>query len=193
MVQIRRKKSFILIVTLLALTAWLDGCGCLIMGRGLVIDEPFTEKKIQMIRHSETTKKDILAWFGPPVAVSRPEMVMKVPHWSKSGSVSEDVPADDFFKRFIATREGAQRPLVYYYEAAHMNWVEYYGYVYNAGGPVYIPPVADRTLTVIRLWILFDEGSGKVVDHQVEKTVEGKPKQKARKKPATNAVGVEIP
>lgn len=190
---IRRRNPIVLIAALCALTVWLDGCGCIIMGRGVVIDEPFTEKKVQMIRHNETSKKDILDWFGPPVAVARAGMVMKVPHWSKVESTSAEVPADDFFKRFITTREQAQKPLVYYYETARLDWTEYYGYVYEAAGPVYIPPLASRTLTVIKLWILLDETSGKVIDHQLEKTKEGKPRQQTAKKPLTNAVGVEIP
>ena len=74
-----------------------------------------------------------------------------------------------------------------------MNWTELYGYFYYAAGPLYIPSVADRTLTVMKLWILLDETSGKVIDHQMEKTEEGKPQQKTAKKPLTNAVGVEIP
>ena len=191
--QIRQKNPIVLIAALWALTAWLDGCGVVIIGRGLIIDEPFTEKKVQMIRHNETMKKDILDWFGPPAAVNRPGSVMKVPHWNKSGSVSSDVQADDFFKRFPASSEKARKPLIYYYEAAQMNWTELYGYFYNAAGPLYIPPVADRTLTVMKLWILLDETSGKVIDHQMEKTEEGKPQQKTAKKPLTNAVGVEIP
>ena len=176
-----------------ALTIWLNGCGYIIVGKGLVIDEPFTEKKVQMIRHNETSKKEILDWFGPPAAVSRPGMVMKVPHWSKSGSSSSDVQADDFFKRFPASSDKAQKPFIYYYETAQMSWTELYGYFYDAAGPLYIPPVAKRTLIVMRLWILLDETSGKVVDHQMEKTVEGKPLQETVKKPLTNAVGVEIP
>ncbi len=191
--QIRRKNPIVLIALLWAITVWLEGCGCVIMGRGLVIDEPFTEKKVQMIRHNETSKKDILDWFGPPVAVAREGTDMKVPHWSKSGSASAEVQADDFFKRFPASSEKARKPLVYYYETAGLNWTEYYGYVYNAGGPVYIPPIANRTLTVMKLWILLDETSGKVIDHQLEMTKEGKPRQKTAKKPPTNAVGVEIP
>jgi hypothetical protein len=183
----------ILIAALCTLTVWLEGCGCVIVGRGVVIDEPFTEKEVQMIRHDETSKKDILDWFGPPVAVARAGAVMKVPHWSKVESASKEVPADDFFERFPASSEKAQKPLVYYYETAQLNWTEYYVYVYNGGGPLYIPPLADRTLTVMKLWILLDETSGKVIDHQLEKTKEGKPQRQTAKKPPTNAVGVEIP
>ncbi len=190
---IRRKNPIVLIAVLLALTVWLDGCGCIIMGRGAVIDEPFTEKKVQTIRHNETSKKDILDWFGPPVAVARAGTVMKVPHWSKVESASAEVPADDFFKRFVTTKEQAQKPLVYYYETARLDWTEYYAYVYNGGGPLYIPPVADRTLTVMKLWILLDETSGNVIDHQLEKTKEGKPPRKIAKKPPVNGAGGETP
>jgi len=192
-VQSRRKNPIVLIAALWALTVWLDGCGCVIMGRGLVIDEPFTEKKVQMIRHNETSKKDILDWLGPPAAVARAGTVMKVPHWSKVESASTEVQADDFFKRFSTTREQAQKPLVYYYETAQLNWTEYYGYVYNAAGPFYIPPLADRTLTVMKLWILLDETSGKVIDHQLEKTKEGKQPRQTAKKPPANAAGGELP
>ncbi len=191
--QIKRKNAIVLIAALWALTVWLDGCGCLIMRRGLVVDEPFTEKKVQMIRHNETSKKDILDWFGPPIAVAREGTVMKVPHWSKSGSASAENPADDFYKRFPGSSEKARKPLIYYYETAQLNWTEYYGYVYDAAGPLYIPPVADRTLTVMKLWILLDETSGKVMDHQLEKTKEGKPQRQTAKKLHTNAVGVETP
>ncbi len=189
----RWKNPIIFIVALWLLVVLLGGCGVAIMGRGLVIDEPFTEKKVQMIRHNETTKNDILDWFGPPVALARTGTAMKVPHWSKSGPTSSDVPADDFFIRFIRSKEQTQKLIVYYYEAARLNWTEFYGFAYNASGPLYIPTVADRPLTVMRLWILVDDVSGKVVDHQFEKTVEGKPQQETPQKPVTNAVGVEIP
>jgi hypothetical protein len=192
-VQIGLKNPIVLIGALLAITVWVAGCGCVIIGRGLVLDEPFTEKKVQMIRHNETSKRDILDWFGPPVAVARAATVMKVPHWSKVESASKEFPADDFFKRFPASSGQAQKPLVYYYETAQLNWTEYYVYVYNGGGPLYIPPVADRTLTVVKLWILLDETSGKVIDHQLEKTKEGKQQRQTANKPPANAGGGETP
>ncbi len=177
----KRKNQIVLIAALWALTVWIEGCGFIVMDRGRVIDEPFTEEKAQSIRNGETTKKDILDWFGPPVAVARAGTVMKVSHWSKSEAASPDVPADDFFKRFSATRDSAQQPLVYYYEAANVDWMELYGFVLDAVAPLYIPFPENRPLTVRKLWILFDEKSGWVIDHQIEKTVEDKPQQKAPK------------
>ncbi len=191
--QIKRKNLIILLAALWALAASLDGCGFITVSSNVVIDEPFTEDKVRMISHGETTKKEILEWFGPPVAVARPGTVMKVPHWSKNITKAEDVPADDFFKRFTASREQAQAPLAYYYEAASLSWTELYGFVLEAAGPLYIPSPENRPLTVRKLWILFDEKSEKVVDHQVEKMIEGKLQQETPKKPVINAVGVEIP
>jgi hypothetical protein len=191
--RIRRKNPIGLIAALWMLSVWLHGCGIVIMDRGLVIDEPFTEKMALLIRHNETTKKDILDWFGPPAALARPGTVTKVPHWSKSGSASSDVPADDFFKRFVAAREQVQKPLVYYYEAARLDWTEFYWWLFNGAGPLYIPPVEKRPLTIMTLWVLVDEESGNVVDHHVEMTAEGRSEQETPDRPAADAEGAKIP
>ncbi len=175
MVRIKRKNAVILISAIWLLTTMLNGCGFIILSKGAVIDEPFTEEKVQLIRRNETTKKDILEWFGPPAAVARPGSVIKVPGWNKSGSASMDMPGDAFFKHFRTIGVPLQRSLVYYYETAKMDWAELHAWFYTVEGPLHVPSVEDRTLTVIRLWILIDEASGKVEDLQMEKTVDEKP------------------
>ncbi len=166
----------------LAGLSWLTGCGCLIVGRETVIDEPFTQEQAAKIRPGVTTRHDILEWFGPPSAVGRPGTVMKEPRWSKTGAATSDIRAEEDAGRFDGAWERMQRPLLYYYESARLNWTEY-GIVGNGGGgPIYIPPDKKRTLTVKRLWVLIDESSGIVVDHRMETEVEGKSQPDASKK-----------
>jgi hypothetical protein len=182
-----------LILLLWALSILPPGCGFFAVGRTIVIDEPFTDKNVQKVRPGATTRAEILDRFGPPLAVVRPGEAIKVPHWNRRGVFLEDVPADGYFSRFDASTPQARKPVVYYYEAAKLDWTEVYGYVYDAGGPLYVPSIDKRTLIVQKFWILLDEESGRVIDLWTEKTEDGKTAREAPKKSTTNFLGVETP
>ncbi len=172
------------VAVIVLLSAVMEGCGFL--GRTYVIEEPFTEKQVDSIRHGETTKKDLLQWFGPPLVVARPGASIMMPQQGSIKSGSLEIPADGLFERFKASLVRPLVPLLYYYEDTALSWVDVSFYTS-------MPIPTKPTVTVKRLWILIDEKSGTVVDHRMEKMVEGKPQQETVKKPLTNAAGVEIP
>lgn len=166
--QMKKRYPSVLIASVLVLTVWLDGCGCLIMGRTHVIEEPFAESQVRAIHHGETTKKDILEWFGPPLAIARRGKDMKMPLPEEAGAGSEDVNADSFNKIFPLSSARVREPQLYYYNDSEYHWTEFYLVELFHGGQIPIPPVPDKTLTVKRLWILIDGQSGNVVDHLME-------------------------
>ena len=126
-------------------------CGCAIIGDQYVLERQFTESQAQAIRKGETTKKEILDRLGPPAAVARPG----------AGAT------DNVLRRFAAAGGSVAGPLVYRYDDSALGWVSLCIYGEFGGG---CTPSTPR-LTERKLWILFDEKTGRVVDHRLEETV----------------------
>ncbi len=165
-----------LIAVVLPLTIWLEGSGCWLGGGRQVIEEPFTESQVREIHHGKTTKKDILKWFGPPLGIARQgkDIMMPLPEKVES----EDVKADIFKKIFPSSSAWIQEPQIYYYIDSEFNSTAFSLLGFPHGGNAGITLMDDRTLTVKRLWILIDEQSGKVVDHLIEVSKNGRSIQK---------------
>lgn len=153
------RKSPALVVSLLALAACFSGCA--VVGERYTLEEQFTRKQVQAIRDGETTRKDVLDLFGPPLAVARPGAVVKIPRPGLVTNGSRDVPAESVFSRFpeAAGRAGLA---VYYYRGSALVWADLF--IYNAGVPT------TPTLEVTDLWVLIDEKRGRVAGHQMETT-----------------------
>ncbi len=137
---------------------------CAVISGKYVIEEPFTEEQVKQIRNNQTTRADILAWFGPPVSMARQGTVMKVapPGFGKRGS--RDQPSEEFFGLFGKKHELTKDHIVYYYQGSSLHWAEIV--IYNADIPT------TPGMRVRKLWVLINEKTGIVEDsllRQVEK------------------------
>jgi hypothetical protein len=151
-----RKPHFLIVVSLIVLlSAVIEGC--VIGVDTYVFEEPFTEKQLNNIHNGETSKKDVLRWFGPPLEVTRPRRE------------SVGITADGLFKPFESSPVRPQIPLLYYYRSKVNSEVNVgaAGIGMREGIPV------SFSETVIQIWILIDEKTGMVLDHRIEKTVNG--------------------
>lgn len=125
-------------------------CGCAIIGEQYVLARQFTESQVQAIRIGETTRKEVLERFGPPVEVARPE----------GGSM------DDVLRRFTAGGGSGTGRLVYRYRTSALTWGNLCAYGQGGGGCMQSTPVLRER----DLWLLVDEGTGRVVDRVLEET-----------------------
>ena len=83
-----------MLVLLWVLLALLESCGFMPIDKTVIFDQPFTDSGVRRVRPGETTRDEILDWFGPPFALARPGTTIKVPHWNRAGVGLEDIPAD---------------------------------------------------------------------------------------------------
>ncbi len=132
-----------------------------------VAEEPFTDDQVKAIRHGVTTKQDILAWFGPPLAIARPGSVVKVPRPVIHQAGSDDVPSDDLFRRFVPGTAFDADTVVYYYHClTAKQLVEFpipMSFELSAASPY-----GEYAVSAKMLWILIDQRTGIVVDHRLE-------------------------
>jgi hypothetical protein len=135
-------------------------CGCAVVGERFVFEEPLAEKQVRMIKNGETTRKEILDWFGPPLAVARPGTVLKVPLPGPIKSGSEEVKAEAFFERFSGIPGIMKDHVIYYYSGSAAVWSDLC--FYNGCIPT------TPSLEVRRYWILIDEHEGRVKAHALE-------------------------
>lgn len=131
-------------------------------------EEPFTDGQVKAIRRGVTTKQEILAWFGPPLAIARPGTVIKVPRpaFSQRGAGSDDVPSDELFRLFGPVPGPDADMVVYYYH----DIIE----KHDVGGPRGCIPVSfdllsgRSSVSAKKLWVLIDQRAGRVADHRLE-------------------------
>jgi hypothetical protein len=172
-----RMRSRGLLFAVMALFAATAACGIVILPNRTVLDEPFKAEQVKAIQNGLTTKKEILAWFGPPLVVARPGTTVRMPEQELYNALGEDVSADTLFTRFKNASRSPRSPLLYYYEDQELEWEDLGAFlllmpvVRGPNGSV-AGPVNGR-MKVTKLWILLDDANQRVVDHQIE---EGKQK-----------------
>jgi hypothetical protein len=138
--------------------------GCAVISGKYVIEESFTDEQVKQIRNNQTTKAEILAWFGPPLAVARQGESLKVPPPGPGKRGSHDVPAEQFFALFAQKHELTKDQIVYYYHDSSLRWAEIV--ILNGDFPT-IP-----SMRVKKLWVLINEKTGIAED-----TFLGKPEK----------------
>ncbi len=165
----KRIGSWGLLGAIMAVFMTTAACGIFIAPERTVLDEPFKEGQVKVIRHGMTTKKEVLEWFGPPLVVARPGSIVPMPEQELLNSLAVKISSDTLFERFKPDPP-PRSPLLYYYEDQALSWTNF-GVVLLLPGsgpaPSIIEPVGSK-FTVNKLWLLLDDATGRVVDHQVE-------------------------
>ncbi len=152
--DMRMKRLALLLV--LALAAGLAGCGML-MERHRA-DEPLERTRAADIRTGLTTKKEVLAWFGPPLAVARKGTIMIIPPPRSTRDGWQEVSSDTFFELFSSRHAAMEDPIVYYYDSYRERGMGFQLF-FNALGGITIRSQVDR------LWVLIDNRTGVVADY----------------------------
>jgi len=149
--------SFGRAASLTALLLLLGG-GCFAMRDRRAFDEPLRPDRVAAIRPGVTTRFDLLKAFGPPRAVARQGTTMTFPPpggWRPGG---ESVPSEAFLDLFKAKRPLRPSEVVFYYEASVRKETGFLILPLVGGG------VITREAVVDRLFLLVDEGTGRVED-----------------------------
>lgn len=139
----------------------MSGCG-VIAGK-YVAEDPFKEDGLRKVQYGETTKQDVLDWFGPPLAIVREGTVLMIPLPGSGEKVQHEVRAESVFAYFAPKREITKDHIIYYYQGTYFNWAEIF--LLEASFPT--SPVMHEK----RLWILINEKTGKVEDHLQEEAI----------------------
>jgi len=132
--------------------------GCFAMRDRRAFDEPILSDRVAAIRPGVTTRWEVLEAFGPPRAVARPGTTMTFPPpggWRPGG---EAVPSEAFLDLFAAKRPLRPSEVVFYYEASVRKETGFLVFPLVGGGVVTKEAVVDR------LFLLVDEGTGRVED-----------------------------
>lgn len=148
--------SFGRAASLLALLLLLGGCFAMRDRRAF--DEPIRPDRVAAIRPGVTTRFELLEAFGPPRAVARQGTTMTFPPpggWRPGG---ESVPSEAFLDLFKAKRPLRPSEVVFYYEASVRKETGFLVFPLVGGGIVTKEAVVDR------LFLLVDEGTGRVED-----------------------------
>jgi hypothetical protein len=149
------KLKMILLHTVFAFM--LIGMSSCVVGKSKhIIGEPFNETRIKQIQRAETTKKDILKWFGPPVAIARQGTTMTLPPPGLTKEGYEEVSYETFFELFDAKHEIIEGHIIYYYYYREIKGS------FAAIGPV---DNSKQRLVVSKLWILINDTTGIVEDY----------------------------
>ncbi len=165
----KRFCSPVLLLAALALFMTTLACGIVIIPERTVYEEPFKKDQVMTIRNNVTTKQGILDWFGPPLVVTRPSTTVRMPERELYNALGVDVPSDTLFARFKPGSPPPRSPLLYYYEDQALSWTSF-GVVFfapNGGSGGIVGPTGGK-FKVVKLWILLDDATGLVVDHQIE-------------------------
>ncbi len=130
--------------------------GCMVSGVEYIIDEPLNEAQIKEIQRAETTKQEILKWFGPPVAIARQGTTMKIPPPGPTKKGYEEVLSETFFELFSAKHEIIEGHIIYYY---------YYREIKGSFAAIGLLGTSKKRLVVSKLWILINDKTGIVEDY----------------------------
>jgi hypothetical protein len=121
-----------------------------------IIGEPFNEAQIKGIQRAETTKQEILTWFGPPVAIARQGTTMTFPPPGPAKKGYEEVSSETFFELFSAKHEISEDHIIYYY---------YYSVIKGSFTDCGLAGSSKKRLVVSKLWILINKKTGIVEDY----------------------------
>ena len=130
--------------------------GCMVSGVEYIIDEPLNEARIEEIQRAETTKQEILKWFGPPVAIARQGTTMKIPPPGPTKEGYEEILSETFFELFSAKHEIIEGHIIYYY---------YYSVIKGSFAGIGLAGNSKQRLVVSKLWILINDTTGIVEDY----------------------------
>lgn len=150
-----------LLPLLLVAVATCCGAGCAIVGERFTLEEQFAGKDVQKIRNGETTEKEILEWFGAPLAIAQAGAVVKIPRYGLVPAGSREIPAESVFSQFPEAA-GKERLVAYYYRGVALTWADVV--LYEASF------TTQPTLEVTELWVLIDDSAGAVIAHRSETT-----------------------
>jgi hypothetical protein len=159
---------------LLAVLMTTAACGIVVVPQRTVLEEPFQEDQVKVVRHGMTTKKEVLEWFGPPLVVARPGSTVLMPEQELLNAMAVTVSSDTLFERFKPGSPPPQSPLLYYYEDQALSWTDFGAVCWfptNGPAPSITGPTGN-TFKVKKLWVLLDDATGLVVDHSVEVNVQ---------------------
>jgi hypothetical protein len=123
-------------------------------------EKPFREEYINKIHSGETSKQEILLWFGPPVAVVGKDMVMKTSPTISEKECPYEVRPENFFKLFSCTNERSECYRIYYYH--YCKTVTDFVFCWYGDE-------AKKTFFVDKLWVLINTETGVVKDFIFEK------------------------
>ncbi len=146
------KKMFVFVVFLWTVMS-LAGCA---VGSGKYKgEETFHKGQINYILPGETTKQEILSWFGPPLAIAKKGKVIKIPSPDVQKTSSYEIHSDTFLELFSAKHQITEDHMVYYYTNSETKDTS--GFFLFAGAQ-------SSKLVVDKLWILINQKTGIVED-----------------------------
>ncbi len=148
------KERTIAVWTLAALLC-LCAAGCY-MGERYIAEEPFSEQAIAEMRQGGMTKRDVLLWFGPPVAVARKGTIMTFPPPGIRKEGWQNMQSDAFFELVPPRPGNADGRIIYYYYAPRITMNGVFSLLIASG--------YTRRIKTDELWFLIDERTGKVED-----------------------------
>ena len=127
-----------------------SGCG---IGSGKhIIGQPLREAQSARIKRGETTKQQILEWFGPPVAIARKAATMTFPPPGPRKVGYEELQSEIFFELFSAKNEITEDHIIYYYYSSEIK--ESFFVLIVGGG------TDTKILAVNKLWVLINKKTG---------------------------------
>lgn len=151
--------------------------GC-VVGRARV-SGGIDEKQVQEINPGQTTRQQILDWFGEPDAMARqdgrllhkpslgkfgrPDTVARQLSWFSGEPVgsldnSQEFSSKTFLKLFSEKNQIGPQHMVYYFQHTKGG---------TAGG-IWLDPIEGGVM-IEKLWVLIDRKTGKVEDHLFRK------------------------
>ena len=125
-----------------------------------IVGGPFNEARIKGIQRAETTKQEILTWFGPPVAIARQGEIMTFPPPGPTKEGYKEVRSETFFELFSAKHKIIEGHIIYYY---------YYSVIKGSFAAIGLVGNSKQRLVVSKLWILINNTTGIVEDHLFRK------------------------
>ena len=125
-----------------------------------IVGRPFNEAQINGIQQAETTKQEILKWFGPPVAIARQGETMTFPPPGPTKEGYKEVRSETFFELFSAKHAIIESHIIYYYYYPEIKGT----FVESLPGGS-----SKKRLVVSKLWILINNKTGIVEDHLFRK------------------------
>lgn len=122
-------------------------------------DEPLELKQAAAIKAGSTTKQEILARFGPPLAAARRGTTMILPPPRATRSGWQEVSSDTFFELFPARAASLDDPVIYYYDSYRERGLGFQIFLGSLYGAIHMRS------QVSRLWVLIDNRNGVVADY----------------------------
>jgi len=132
--------------------AVLGGCVAFSVSRS---ENWIPEERVRQIVPAQTTRKEILDWFGPPAAVVRHGQLLQVPEIGVRRMGGRELQADAFFELFAERVPAGETDVIYYYQSAEER---------ATALRVVAVGTASSDLHENRLWILFDGQTWKLKD-----------------------------